>query len=71
MAKDLTGRGINFGSSKIPFVKSKPEDKDGDNLWRGYLEVVNDEDKASIKRWEGSASGLLTFVRHTVLLVDS
>ncbi|KZV67663.1 hypothetical protein PENSPDRAFT_583552, partial [Peniophora sp. CONT] len=44
-----------------PFLHSRSEDVSGDDLWKRYLDVVGEEDKASIERWQGSTSGLLTF----------
>lgn len=55
-----------------PFAESKPEDKAGDGLWEAYLDAVEDEDKASVESWNGSTTGILTFVRSlSYLLVPS
>lgn len=45
------------------FAESPPEDESGDVLWDQYIKVVEKEDEASVKSWEGSTEGLLVFVR--------
>ena len=32
-------------------------------IWNTYLEASKDEDEARPKNWEGSTTGILTFVR--------
>ena len=49
------------------FAESRPEDKSGDGLWNAYLDAVEGEDKASAESWNGSTTGILTFVR-TILV---
>ncbi|KZV69540.1 hypothetical protein PENSPDRAFT_479256, partial [Peniophora sp. CONT] len=44
-----------------PFANSPPDDIAGDDLWKAYLEAVKGEDDASIKSWDGSTTGILTF----------
>ena len=51
------------GSRRRPFAPSTDEDKAGDGLWNAYLDAVEDEDKASAESWNGSTTGILTFVR--------
>ena len=50
-------------SRRRPFAPSADEDKAGDGLWNAYLDAVEDEDKASAESWNGSTTGILTFVR--------
>ena len=50
-------------SRRRPFSPSANEDKAGDGLWNAYLDAVEDEDKASAESWNGSTTGILTFVR--------
>ena len=45
----------------VPFV---PEyNKTQDFIWDTYLKASKDEDEARPKNWEGSTTGILTFVR--------
>ena len=43
---------------------NKPKyDKPEDFIWDTYLKASKDEDEARPKNWEGSTTGILTFVR--------
>lgn len=48
-----------------PFAESNPLDKAGDGLWQHYLATVDAEDLADVERWNGSTTGILTFVRQS------
>ena len=45
------------------FAESHPLDKAGDGLWQHYLATVEHEDAADVESWNGSTTGILTFVR--------
>ena len=47
-----------------PFAESSPDEKRGDGMWEAYLDAVEDEDKANVESWNGSTTGILTFVRN-------
>ena len=44
-------------------VPGFPYDKAQDFIWDTYLKASKDEDEARPKNWEGSTTGILTFVR--------
>ena len=44
-----------------PFEYNKAQDF----IWDTYLKASKDEDEARPKNWEGSTTGILTFVRLT------
>ena len=50
-------------SRRTTFAESAPQDQTGEGLWEAYLDAVEDEDKANVESWNGSTTGILTFVR--------
>lgn len=55
-------------ASSRPFAESEPLDKPGDGLWQHYLTTVEAEDLADVESWNGSTTGILTFVRPLIVV---
>lgn len=47
-------------------TENRPKYREPDGfIWDTYLKAAKDEDEARPKNWEGSTTGILTFVRMT------
>ena len=53
------------------FARQLEYNKAQDFIWETYLKASEDEDKARPKNWEGSTTGILTFVRPQSCVVDA
>ena len=52
-------------------AQEKPKYENPEDLiWDTYLKASKDEDEARPKNWEGSTTGILTFVRPPSCAVD-